>query len=438
MHKMTGIVKRALAAALCAALILVSGAALAQSSGNLSAGSFVEEGGGALFVAREDGVYRMAKDGTDAVKIVEGPATALQFYDGRLYYLAQTYSPDPDGILENVLTAQTPMSCLPDGTDARKAGDSRRVGTEQSYNETSSLFGLESSDAYVGYRGFTVYNGAIYFLGNCGEGGSYTSSQRMPDENGVEQVTSADTRYESGIALYKMNLDGSGLTQLTGVLGNSIALMALCDGRIYVAAGYRDALYAYNFVNYEIYDTEGNRLFAFEAAGPEENAFFSDAGAFYHIPLTIDGDGENILVSLAQSEGDFIASEFSRLKSDGTLDTIALELNNIPGVRQSGVLYYVGSESENIFYDDGFDYDASMGIYALEEGEATPGRKLAALPFNEYSFNLKLNVVDGYVYFVGADQALNRVSVEGGQVEQLEKSGFVQAVTTPSATWAAQ
>lgn len=414
--------KKALLIALCA--IMACGSALAQTPGNLNNGAFTEQYENSLYIALEDGIWKTDLDGKNAALICEGRASYLQVYDGRLYYVRDVYGENEYG--EVRLMEQTPMSCLLDGGDNKQLGEARKVGYSANYPEEE--FGFIERDEYVGYRCFTVYDGYIYFLGNSDEGGRYTCAGTWYDENDNAETQSVDGVYYAGIKLYRMEPDGSKLTPLTGVIGNDTARMAIADGKIYLAGGYMDTVYAYNYVNYMILDIQNNTLERFVNPVKDRENLYSDAGEFYHNVSAVLPDGGNMLLSLFDSEGDFIASQLNRLTPSGELSLLVIEQEYVPSIVMGSDLYYVGSASTTNYYEDGLNYADSLGIYRKDLTEAGMGIKLVALPFTDFMYSFRMNVTGDYVYYIGNTGLLYRVGTEGGALQALTDAGFERAV----------
>ena len=386
---------------LCIICLLPLSAA-AQTASNLNGGGFVCAAGEALFVAAPDGIYR-----ADGERVYDGRASMLQFRNGRLYFIAETYETNELG--DWTKTSETPCSVLPDGSDLRCLGEARPCGGEAFYDDSADV---PRVDTLVGYAGFTVTDDGIYFLANSGLGGQYECRFSWYEEDGASETTRALARYADGIALYRMDADGGNLARLTDPLGNAAAKMAVENGRVYLACGWQDVIYAYNFVNYLILDADGNELIRFENPD-DELPFSSDAGAFYHIPEAVLPFGDDMLVSLSESEGDFTASQLFRLTAEGEMSLVALERYFVPSALDGRTLYYVGSESDTIYHDDPDRLSASLGIYRKGVDEAGAGIKLTFLPDGEYMYRFRMNVLDGTVYFQGSDGRVRRLDGAG-------------------------
>lgn len=397
-------------------LILVFSSARAEVGGNGNNGGFVAAAGETVFLAASDGIYRL--DGAQTTRIYEGQASMLSFVGERLYFLAETW--ESNEYEDIVKTAETPLSCLADGSDLLVLSAPRPCGQICEYAPSGQASRI---DLLCGYRGFTVTDDAIYFLGNSDLSGTYTCTVQWFDADDTIYTESQDGRYENGVALYRMDRDGGNLTALTGALGNSIACLAVDGDRIFVAGGWQDTLYAYNFVNYMIFDLEGNLLSLFENPSPN-SSFVSDRGAFYHITTAIIADGNDMLVSLSDSEGDFMASQFCRLSGEGELTPIALEQNFIPSLLDGTTLYYIGSLATDNVFDDSISVASSLGIYRKDLHEDGLGMKLVALPFSEYMYAFRMNVVGDFLYFRGADGVVWRVPTSGGAKTAFTENGF--------------
>ena len=401
-------------------LVFCLPAASAQTGGNLPSGAFVETCEEGIFLALNDGVYRLNAQGQSPVKISSDRASMLQWVGGRLYYLAEEWGEDE---YENItLLAQTPVSCLPDGSDRRELGESRAISSVFDWPDEDSKFWR--IDSYVGYRDFTVTDSYIYFLGNAEISGRYECAANWLDENDKVYTVRETGEYRNGIVLYRMDANGENLTALTGCVGNSVAHIAVKDGSICLAGGYADTVYAYNFVNYAVLDADGNLLAQFHAPQNEEPVFVSDAGEFYHITDAVYPDDGGMIVSLSNSEGDFVASSLCRLSPDGTLSQLALEYGFVPAVMDGNTVYYVGSASENVYFDDSDAIAQTVGVYRKDADESGLGAKLASLPDPESLYQFRICVSGGYVYMKDGGGTVRRVSVNGGSVSLFGDNGF--------------
>ncbi len=421
--------KKALIVTLCISLALCSCSAFAQSAGNLNNGGFIEKGGDRLFIAASDGIYSVGENGDDPRKIVDGRASMLQYVDGRLYYLAEVYAADEYGDIG--LASQEPMTCLPDGSDAKSLGEAKKVGYEIDFpeNEGEPIV----TDVYVGYRGFTVYNGFIYYLANSGEGGNYECSGVYYDENDKPLTTTVGGVYKSGIKLYKAASDGSDAEAITGVIGNSVACFAVSDDKIYLCGGYADTVYAYNYVNYSILGLDGGVKIAYTNPGDDRENLSSDIGEFYHIPSAVLPYADDMLVSLSDSEGDFVASQLNRVTPEGETKSIAIEQEYVHSITDGNALYYVGSAAKTNSYDDGLNYAETLGIYRKDVTESGLGVKITALPFTEFMYGFNMSLIGDYMYYRGGSGLIYRVPALGGELCILSDTGFSAVKASDSA-----
>ncbi len=402
------------------ALILLLPCAFAQQSGNLNNGGFVLTEGENVYVADPEGLWLLSPS-SSPILIEEGPVSMVQAYEGRIYYLKDLYGEDLYGFTS--LIDQTPMSCLPDGSDKRQIGQSRAVGSRFDY--TGENGEVMEMDVFIGYQNFTVYDGYIYYLSNSGIPGEYVCTGEYGNGEGTLSITG---KYESGIALFRSDLNGENTIRLTGAIGNSIAGMAIENDRIYLASGYQDTIYAYNYVNYAILSLDGEVRYAFtNTLKNPENHLKSDAGEFYHITNAVLPCGDDMLVSLADSEGDFVASQLFRLDKDGNLTKIAIEQQYVPSVLSDDKIYYVGSASRTTFYDDSLNYADSFGIYVKGADEEGAGVKLCPIRYDGFAFNLRIAVSGEYVYFKGETGEVFRAHRETGETEKFTQSGFIKA-----------
>lgn len=408
---------------LCLSLLLTSFPALAQSAGNLNNGAFVETDGSELFIAMPEGIVRLQDDGTGEY-ISSDRASMLQLVGDRLYYIAESWGNDEYGDLRKL--GETPVSCLPDGSDRRVLGEERSLGDVYDFGGDDDV---RRVDIMIGYRGFTVTQDAIYFLGNTDESGIYSCYGAFQDEDGQVEVSEVLGRYQNGIALFRMDTDGQNLRALTGVLGNDCAQLALDGDRLYLATGYQDTVFAYDYVNYTILDTDGSIVSTFERSEPENEYLYSSVGSFYHIVNAVLPFGDSMLVSLADSEGDYIATRLTRIDADGTETQLALEQYYTPSILTDTTLYYVGSSSETNYYNDSPEYLASLGIYRKDLNEAGLGVRLVALPSTSFLYDFSMCVLGDYVYYRGSTGDVYCTPVDGGESFVYTENGFVNAAS---------
>ncbi len=401
-------------------ILLFAFISIAQEDGNLNNGGFVLTESETVYLALKDGLW-MLKSGTAPERIEDGPVSMLQAHDGRLYYLKDQYGEDEYGFIS--LIDQTPMSCLMDGTDKKQIGISRAVGSRFDYSGENGE--IMEMDVYIGYQNFTVHQGHIYYLSNSGIGGEYVCTGEYGNGEGTLSITG---KYESGIALFKSDLNGENTVILTNSIGNSIAAMAIDNDKIYLAAGYQDTIYAYNYVNYSILSLDGEVLSEFENSLKDpENPLKSDSGEFYHITNAVLPYGDHMLVSLGDSEGDFVASQLFELDHEGNLTKIAIEQQYVPSVLSNGKIYYVGSASQTNFYDESIHYADSFGIYVKGADEEGAGVKLCPIRYDGFAFNLRIAVSGEYVYFKGETGEVFRAHTETGETEKFIETGFVKS-----------
>lgn len=401
-------------------LILLSFSVYSECPGNLNNGGFALTEGENVYLANSQGLWLIPKSASPLL-IEEGPVSMVQAHAGRIYYLKDLYGEDLYGFTS--LIEQTPMSCLMDGTDKKQIGQSLAVGSRFDYEgENGEIMEL---DMYIGYHNFTVRDGFIYYLANSGIPGEYVCTGEYGNNEGTLSITG---KYESGIALFRCDLDGKNTQMLTDVLGNSIAAMAIENDRIYLASGYQDTIYAYNYVDYRILSTEGEVICKFtNTLKNPKNPLKSDAGEFYHITNAVLPFGDSMLVSLSDSEGDFVASQLFKLDQNGNLTKIAIEQQYVPSLLYDGKIYYVGSLSQTNFYDDSINYADSFGVYVKGSDEEGAGVKLCPIKYDAFAFNLKIALSGDFVYFKGETGEIFRAHIETGETEKFTQSGFVKA-----------
>lgn len=399
--------KKILASILIA--LLLCGAALAASpadsaSQNISAGGIAAVGtDGALYFSL-NGLQRMDPNG-GVVTLFDGEVSRLQYANGALYFVASTSTNDyGDGM-------ETPYRLDADGS-ITAIGETLRVGDECEFNDQGSL---DFYDTYAGYHDMTVYGDHIYYISNSGVGGEYQTIAE--GWGGMDGETRYTTRYNSGLSLFRMDLDGGNKTELISGLGNGMCYMAIAGDRIAVNSCFRNGVYAYDFTNFMLYDMDGKLIKV--VSNPEGNALglCMEGQAFTVIVGSIRTDGENIYASLCDSEGDFASSRLVNVENINA--DIAIEAWYTPALWYGDELIYVGSDAETTFWDECMEGTTRL----IRRDAAGNETVLACLPADYQNYAMTTALLGDMLYLRTGDRLL-RVNLTDGGIEEYNGSGF--------------
>ena len=400
--------KKILASILAAALVLC-GAAVAEAemeplAQNISAGGVAAVGAEGELYFSLNGLQRMNAEG-GVETLFEGEVSCLQYVDGALYFVgSEAVDEYGDAALE------TPYRLDADGSITAIGAPLRR-GYDSDYGDACLL----SCDTYTGYQEMTVYKGHIYYIGNSDVGGEYQTLAE--DWGGNAGETAYTTRYEHGQSVYRMDLDGSNVTELISGLGNSYAHMAVSNDRIAVNSCFRNGVFAYDFSNFMLYDLDGKLVKTM--ANPDGNALSlrMDGQAFTVIASVIRTDGEHIYASLCDSEGDFVNSRLVDVEKIS--EDILIEAWGTPALFNGDELIYVGSDAEDTFWDECMETTTRL-IRRDASGNETV---LAYLPAS-YQDYLMIPALLNDMYYLRSGERLLRVNLANGDVDEYNGSEF--------------
>lgn len=293
-------------------------------------------------------------------------------------------------------------------------GNGRAHGTEVSFAENYSH--LTGYSFQPGYGDMTVYDGYIYFIGANGVPGSYFTTVSDWDA----YTGSYETRYETTSSVYRMDLDGSNLMEIIPDLGNGQAHMDIANGSIAVATCWRNAVYAYDFSDFRLYDLNGNLIREIENAGDDHHSWiYKDDCEFTCIVCAVHTDGERIFASLGDSEGDFASARFTDM--DDPQITVLLEAFYVPSVLENKGIAFLTSDAEDAFWDESMI--TTLRLCWLDEGGS---RILAHIPGDFSNYGMYLDKIGDMLYLSNSVDVI-RVPVYGGEVEQLGENGFAPA-----------
>lgn len=395
---------------LLVAQLALCGAALAEMDtlpGNI--------GGGGIAAAGADGTLYFAQNGLQCLDasgvrtIAEGEVLYLQWADGALYFVSSAEAGEDEYDAEYL---DTLYRLDADGT-LTAIGAPLRRGEDYDYSDD---YHYALYNAFNGYGDMTVYGGHIYFIGNSGVGGEYETVAKDWGEAPGEARYS--TRYTSGACVYRMDLDGGNLTELISGLGNGWAHLAICNERIAVASCFQNAVFAYDFYNFMLYDLDGNLLEikANHSESRHSNLYKEDQ-EFTVIVNSIQTDGETIYASLGDSEGDFASSRFVDVEDVDA--TIAYEAYYTPSLWTDDGLIYLRSDVQDVFWDEAME----NSIRLVRRDAAGEEQLLAYVPASYLHYEMALALTGGDVY-LRTEGHLLRVNLESGDVDEFDGAQF--------------
>lgn len=400
--------KKILASILAAALALC-GAAVAEAemeplAQNISAGGVAAVGTDGELYFSLNGLQRLNAEG-GVETLFEGEVSRLQYVDGALYFVgSETAGEYGDEALE------TPYRLDADGSITAIGAPLRR-GVDSEYGDVC----LTSYDTYAGYQEMTVYKGHIYYIGSGVESGEYETIAEGWGGNDGE--TAYTTRYEHGLSVLRMDLDGGNVTELITGLGNGDAHMAVSNDRIAVSSCYRNGVYAYDFTNFMLYDLDGKLIKV--VSNPAGNALSlrMEGQAFTVIVDSIRTDGENIYASLSDSEGDFANSRLVNVENID--EDILIEAWCAPALWYGDELIYVGSDAQTTFWDECMETTTRL----IRRDAAGNETVLAYLPAAYQNYAMTTALLGDMVYLRTGEHLL-RVNLENGDVDEFNGTEF--------------
>ena len=299
--------------------------------------------------------------------------------------------------------------------NAAVIGEERLRGAEFTYAENYAR--LADYSYLPGYGDMKVCGDYIYFIGANGVSGSYFTSVNNWDGFSGD----IETRYESGSSLYRMNKDGSGLTELIPGLGNGECHFDIANDVIAVASCWRNSVYAYDFSDFMLYDPDGKLIREIANTGEDRHSWIYKADCeFTCIVVDIQTDGERIYASLGDSEGDFASSRLTDM--DNPAETLVFEAHYVPAIVTDAGIYAFTSNAEDPFYFD--DMDSHLSLQHISpEGV----NMLAYVPEDFIVWGgMHLNLSDDVLWLVSGSRAVC-VPIEGGSVREWTAGGFIAA-----------
>ena len=409
------------------ALLMLSGAALAEAdvvSGNASTGGIAAvDAGGALWFSM-GGLRRLNPMGAvDAFG--ESSVRSIQYSGDTLYYVQRDEAEGMDQYIDTL------WKIGPDGLPAQ-IGPALPVYEYTEYDPDTWF--ISASTYYCGYADLTVYGDYIYYIGTDDVPGTYAANAQAWDI--PEPV---ETAYQGSSAVYRMNKDGSGLVKLISGLGNGQAHLAICNNRIAVSSAFRNPVYVYDFVNFMLYDLDGNRLETIANTTEERHSWiFKAEEEFTAIVNSIQTDGEKIYASLSESEGDFASSRLVDVSDYGT--NICIEAFYAPALMTDKGLFYVTADVEDTFWVEDMEYTTVLRRRAPDGTDTL----LAHIPYNYIGYDMRMALLGDTLYlcirdlfqsYVVASREIDpeagkllRVDLNTGAVDELTELGFSVSV----------
>ncbi len=405
------------------ALLILSSAALAEAnvvSGNISTGGIAAmDANGALWFSM-GGLKRLnPMGGVDS--FTESSVRCLQYAGDALYYVQRDEAEGMDEYIDTL------WKIGQDGLPVQ-IGPALPVYEHTEYDPET--YNIAASTLHCGYADLTVYGDYIYYIGTDDTPGSYAADARSW---GYDEPVSAN--YEGSCAVYRMKTDGSELVKLIPGLGNAQTHMAIANGRIAVSSAYRNPVYVYDFVNFMLYDLQGNRLETILNTSPERHSWiYMEDAEFTTIVNSIQTDGERIYASLSESEGDFASS---RLVDVSAYDTIiAIEAFYAPALVTERGLFYVTADVEDTFWVEDMQYTTVLRHRAPDGTD----KILAHIPHTYVGYDMRMALLGDMIYLCSRDffqsyivasrevdreaGILLRIDLNTGAVDELTEQGF--------------
>lgn len=372
------------------------------------------ETGDVYFAA--DGLKAQRADG-EIVDAAAGEIVRLFADGGDVYYVKSVSGAegaDTDGVYTSDVWENTLYRLGADGAETQ-IGEPQKEYYAEKFNENFASLGAYT--AYNAYRDLTVYNGAIYYIGNDAQPGAYFTE--AIGWEGSEEPQRFETAFDCGAAVWRMNLDGSEPVMLISGLGNGGAHLAVANDRIAVSSCFVNAVYAYDFTNFMLYDLDGN-LLKTVANGTEGRhaSLYKEDCEFTVITDAITTDGETIYASLSDSEGDYASSRF--VDTANVDETLALEAFFTPSKLCGDGFVYLTSGAAGVGYEEGMAETLTLHFRSLADGSDT---RLANVPAAFADAQMKLDVLDGTAYLRSGKNVL-RVPLVGGEAELWDGVAF--------------
>lgn len=297
-------------------------------SGNLAAGGHMAmDAQGALYAARNDGIYK--QDGQGLRRICEDNASDLNVCGDRLIYVSSDWTSDSG--------KQRIVSVDLEGGDRKTLTEDAPVEAAVRYSDDMTEI---SATYYEGYTDVAVWDGYIYYV--AGNGNGDTQQMYNPYEDKNVTVT-----WYSEKSIYRMPVEGGEAQELAANLGNGRVHLAVAEGRLWYATCYDSAAYSYPTVTFHSCAPDGSddRLLYGNGSLTDENATHELVKGLF----AADG---LLYVHAYDSEGDFPNGRLMRVK-DGEYEMLGEETYHVPtNVDDQGRLYWFVHDGDVLWDQD--------------------------------------------------------------------------------------
>lgn len=321
-------------------------------AGNLNnEGRIIEDENGVVYLAQKDGIYQIQNG--DSKRICEDRAVDLNLWNGRLYYVAQEYSAD-DYYDEHV--GDTLVSIALDGSDRQELGEKRPVRVDSIWPEepVDSMI-YEANTYYCGYTDLNVINGQLYFIANNGNEGSADVTNYYGNSQGT-------IHWDSDKSLYRMELDGSNLTELVANIGSDDPHFCTDGEKLYYATSYTNCFFSYPFVAFYSCNLDGSGVQSLLDGMGGEKSFDCEKGVINEIVDGLFFENGKLYVSASDSEGDFPSTRLMRVDGGENYKQVGDELYGVHtlGDGAGGLIWFRSTEAGTKYVVD------ADGVYGDE------------------------------------------------------------------------
>lgn len=373
--------------------MLLSSAALADSR--------AAELNGKLYLAL-DGLTAVDENGTE---ILDSRKVKHLQSDGEYLYYVSVSESDEDSHSETLMRMDA-------NGNAEVIGEPRLYEAYYQYTDTYSQ--LIDYCFYPGYGDMTVYGDYIYFIGANGISGSYTTVANDWGDLSGEYETS----YDNSACVYRMDKNGENIVELIPDLGNGQVHMDVNNGAIAVATCWRNAVYAYDFSDFRLYDLDGSLIREIENTTDNRHSWiYKEDCEFTCIVTSVRTDGERIYASLGDSEGDFASAKLTDM--DDPDHVLALEAFYVPAVIADDGVALFTSDAEDNFWDE-----VMIDSLKLYWENGMDSHEIAGIPYDFANYGeMVLDRIGDMLYLTNGTDAI-RASINGGSVQMLREDGF--------------
>ena len=198
--------------------------------------------------------------------------------------------------------------------------------------------------------------------------------------------------------------------------------MVVNNGVIAVATCWRNAVYAYDFSDFRLYDLNGNLIREIENTSADRHGWiYKEDCEFTCIVTNLQTDGERVYASLGDSEGDFASARLTNM--DDPDHTLAYEVFYTPSVISDDGVSLLISDAEDEFWDEVME--TSLRLY-WENG--MDSHVIANIPSDFVRYTMYLDRIGDMLYLSNGGEML-RVSIDGGEIEWLTDAGFAAVIS---------